>query len=268
MTDIPFDNTSVFFILGAGASVDSGLPTYRGKNGLYNDNSVNYEQILSIENFEEDPLSVWNFLDPFYEKIDRCSPGETYTQLHQFIEKYPRSFMMTQNVDGFATDLNIPVIEMHGNSKYMYCRKCDIATKVIENGEFTSKICKTCEASKMCKDNAVMRPNIVLFGESVCRKKYAEVGKLFKYRHPKYVIVIGTTTQFPYIKGFIDKCKSKGAKVIHINPDENYTVKHNEFLLRKTAAEGVRYLIENGFEFTNNTEECLVSKQLENTTFH
>ena len=69
----------MFIILGAGASVDSGLPTFRGNDGIYK-NEEEIERILNVRSLRNPRklLKVWKFLQPLYSDIKRCKPGETY----------------------------------------------------------------------------------------------------------------------------------------------------------------------------------------------
>lgn len=159
-----------FWILGAGASIDSGLPVYRGPNGIYK--NINDREALT------------ELLD----KIKVSKPGHTYT----LIKKYspPNSFILTQNIDGFAYTTDLEIVEIH-----------------------TSR-------TNSCEE--VTLDNIVLLGEQLPQTKVDRVYRLIKERKPTHVIVLGTSFQFPYLRIFVNKCKNKGAKVFHINPDNNY----------------------------------------------
>jgi NAD-dependent SIR2 family protein deacetylase len=63
---------SIFFILGAGASVDSNLPTYRGPNGMYTKSPVDPAVILTAETMHENPRAVWDFLKPYIRNYKLC----------------------------------------------------------------------------------------------------------------------------------------------------------------------------------------------------
>lgn len=75
----------IIFILGSGASVDSGLPTYRGIGGIYKDNS--YEHFLSYENFKKNPRDIWEFHKELYHQISSIEhPGKTYLKIKELSE--------------------------------------------------------------------------------------------------------------------------------------------------------------------------------------
>ena len=219
---------SIFFILGAGASADSGLPTYRGINGLYS-NVTTPENILNPQVLcsEDGPEKIWNFLRPIYEEIPHQTPGPTYQKLKELITKFPDSFLLTQNIDGYAKSLEIPVVEIHGNWSKMYCLKCrNLYSTNLENPK--------CECASWC------RPDVVLFGENLPVKELTLIFTLIK-TCPEYVIIVGTTLQFPYLRILINKAKNRGSKIIHINPDEKYSenVTRNEQWIKSSAVEGL-----------------------------
>lgn len=221
---------SIFFILGAGASSDSGLPTYRGEDGLYDDDSTP-EILLTPRNLYTHPESVWRFLNPLYSMIQQHTPGPTYQKIAEIIQEHPHSFLLTQNIDGYATNLNLPVIEMHGSHKTMTCVGCGSSIPT-DFDKFR------------CDCGGWYRPDVVLFEESLPKKSVQEVYYLLKKRRPKYVLVIGTSMQFPYLRVFIDKAKKRGAKVIHINPDPNYHGHDGkELFIQKNGVEGLEEFI-------------------------
>lgn len=253
------NKNSIFFILGAGASVDSGLPTYRGENGIYEKSVSKPEKILSPKTINDNPQIVWDFLENLYNKIKQCSPGPTYSKLSEISKKYPDSFILTQNIDGYAKTVNVPVVEMHGNYSTAYCMSCRKINDIIDlsqqrlkqsnsddllpdefisNNDISEKIIFPNQMK--CPCGGWYRPNVVLFEENLPKREVDFTYKLLRMR-PKYVVIIGTSMQFPYLRVFINKAKSKGSKVIHINPDTQYAseVKKNEIWIKKLASEGL-----------------------------
>lgn len=228
------------FILGAGASVDSGLKTYRGENGVYT-NSENPDSAslagFSYENPEntlcpevlygdpKGPEKIWSFLKPLYSQIRQNTPGPFYALLKHIFEKFPESFIITQNVDSYAKTVTKNLVEIHGSNEQMKCMKCGL----IQQTDLDKPKC-------MC--GFPCRPNIVLFGENLDRDKLEIIYRNIKH-NVKNVIVIGTSLQFPYLREIIKKCR--GAKVVHINPDTEYwkNVRKNEIWLKLSAYEGL-----------------------------
>lgn len=215
----------IFFILGAGASVDSGLPTYRGPNGLYQ-NKKPY-QILDFYN--SNLSEIWDFLKPLYLQIYESTPGPTYTLIKEIGQTHLQSFIFTQNIDMMVRSTGIPYVEMHGDAQFMKCNSCK--TKELVNLEDPK--CPQC--------GILCRPNVVLFNEDLPEEKVRHTFKTLK-RPFKYVCIVGTSMQFPYLTAFIHKAKHRGAKVVHINPDPSYrsNVQKNEIWIQKNAAEGLQ----------------------------
>ncbi len=111
---------SILFITGAGTSADSGLPTYRGVGGLYEDkdtqDGIPVEMAMAGEMLDSQPTVTWKYLS----QIESNCRGATFNQAHKVIAEMERCFervwVLTQNVDGFhraAGSKN--VIEIHGS---------------------------------------------------------------------------------------------------------------------------------------------------------
>ena len=230
------------FLLGAGASVDSGLMTYRGIGGLYNNSSQGQqepEDVLTTENFNANPAAVWSFLKPLYEGYGKASqgskfPGATYQEITKLVTVYPDSFVLTQNVDGFVRDLGCPYIELHGNMHTAQCPRCREIAHVTD-GLSLIPTCSQC--------HLIMKPNIVLFGDDLHHQDILMMNKLMKTR-PTHFIIIGTGLHFPYLRKLVDKAKQYGAQIIHINPDPKYKhhLKSREIWFHENSLDGLRRL--------------------------
>lgn len=233
----------MFFILGAGASVDSGLKTYRGDNGIYGENDEP-EEYLNERHARYYPKSVWNFLAPLYQEIQRNNPGPTYQKIMDLAKIYHNSFILTQNIDGYALSTGLPCVEMHGNFSTMRCSGCGQVAKTDVSGladyrpdpDYSRLICSCGE---------FYRPDIVLFGEELDKANVAQIYKRLNEK-TRYVVIVGSTLQFPYLRKFINKAKRRGAQVIHINPDADYSklVRDNELWLKTTAYQGLNTLMD------------------------
>lgn len=233
----------ILFILGSGASVDSGLPTYRGPTGIYKD-EFDPEKYFSNLNINNDIDKVWDYFRPLLKASINATPGPTYNIMKKIIDKFPKSAIITQNVDGLAYKMidNIPLVEIHGNNRRMKCmhKKCEKIHDININKPF-------CECGYWC------RPDITCYGEMLDIKKMTDCYKVSK-KFYKYVIVIGTTIQFSYLKEFLNNAKRRFAKVIHINPDDSYEyhIKKNERWIKETAFNGLTQFYD---EIINDTNQ-------------
>jgi NAD-dependent SIR2 family protein deacetylase len=193
---------SVLFILGSGASVDSGLSTYRGLNCR-----DNFEEVNTNSSIED----VWRNISYLREELKNKIFGETYLCVDKILSVYSNSVILTQNIDGLIHNLkeDAEIVELHGNVEHMKCINCKSISMIKED-----KLCPLCFS--FCK------PNVTLIGENLERNVEIKVNRLIKRKY-KYVLVIGTSLQFPYLRKIINSSKSRGAQIIHINPDPNYT---------------------------------------------
>lgn len=200
---------SIMFILGAGASVDSGMTTYRGKDGLYTD--TNLEELLHIRTLRKEPDVIWKFMEDFYHNTKKATFGETYQIIRKLIQLYPQSFIITQNVDSIIKEkeMDVPIVELHGSVHKMKCLECNLVQGIDFN-----RLCTRC--------NSLCRPNITLFGEHLDDRVVQSIWMLIKARKPKYIMIIGTTLQFPYLRTIISHTRTEKKHRIHVNPDINY----------------------------------------------
>jgi len=205
----------LLFITGAGISADSGLPTYRGIGGLYNDtltqDDIPIEVALSGDMLSQRPEVTWKYLI----EIERACRQATFNKAHEIIahieQEKPGTWVLTQNIDGFhraAGSRNL--IEIHGRFSELFCTQCEYS-KVVEDYH-DLEIPPTCP---QC--HSLVRPNIVLFGEmlpeSAVHQLYQELFQGFDM-----VFSIGTSSVFPYITQPILLAKQQGIPTVEINP--------------------------------------------------
>jgi NAD-dependent deacetylase len=224
---------SVLFITGAGISADSGLPTYRGIGGLYEDATTEdgfaIEDALSGDMLRERPEVCWKYIH----QIERACRGATWNRAHEVLAlmeaRYERTWVLTQNVDAFlhrAGSKN--VIEIHGDVHRLTCTRCPYRDRVEDYaGLSIPPRCPDC--------GAIVRPEVVLFGEMLPGAAVAalehELGRGFDL-----VVSIGTTSVFPYIAAPIVLARRAGRDTVEINPgttDVSHVVAHR---MRNRAA--------------------------------
>jgi NAD-dependent deacetylase len=201
---------------GAGVSADSGLPTYRGVGGLYNDMTVDeglpIEEVLSGAMFARSPEITWKYIA----EIERACRGATANDAHRAIlalEEYAEVWVITQNVDGFHVDAGSSnVIELHGNLSDLFCTQCGARFRVHDYAAIS--IPPRCE---QCR--GLMRPSVVLFGEMLPDAAIAQYDKIFESRFD-LIFAIGTTAGFPYIYEPVANASRQGVPTVEINPDQ------------------------------------------------
>lgn len=200
---------NVTALTGAGISADSGVPTFRGKDGLWNNHKV--EEIATIDALEKNAKIFWDFYRWRRDQLANIKPNLGHYALVD-IENYFEDFnLITQNIDNLHTIAgNKTTIELHGNITRNRCSGCDDIT-AIDPGVATEDI------PKCSKCGQLLRPDVVLFGEELNKKvllKAQEISAVCEV-----FISIGTSSlvepaaSLPYI------AKGNGAYLLEINTE-------------------------------------------------
>ena len=200
----------VLFITGAGVSAGSGLPTYRGVGGLYNDgltsDGLSIEEALSGECFAVRPDITWKYLAQIERNCHGVSPNAAHLAIAA-LEKRCEVVVLTQNIDGLhmrAGSSN--VIEIHGSLDQRFCPQC-----LAEADASDSAVPPRCNAC-----GGIVRPQVVLFGEmlpeTAINRLYEELDRGFDM-----VFIVGTTAVFPYIAEPVRQAARGGIPTAEIN---------------------------------------------------
>ncbi len=222
----------LLFITGAGISADSGLPTYRGIGGLYNDRAteenISIETALSGSMLEANPAITWKYLH----QIEKSCRGARFNDAHAIIAEWQEAFevcVLTQNIDGFHRDAGSRnLIEMHGDIHDLLCTRCDYTATVPDYSQLEMPpSCPRC--------HALVRPRVVLFGEvlpsGAIQHLYRELDQGFDL-----VFSIGTTSVFPYIAGPVAQASQMGVPTVEINPADTHVTRLVDYKLAAGAA--------------------------------
>ncbi|MBL7151879.1 MAG: NAD-dependent protein deacylase, partial [Candidatus Omnitrophica bacterium] len=211
------DCKSILFITGAGISADSGLPTYRGIGGLYNDklteDGIPVETALAGETLKTQPAVTWKYLS----QIEKNCRSARFNRGHEVIAEiekhFERVWVLTQNIDGFhhaAGSRN--VIDIHGDMHKLACMRCGWRGRV----EDYSRI----KIPPACPDCAgIARPEVVFFGEMLPQDKLAVLRRELMRGFDVY-FSIGTSSVFPYIQQPIVVANHLGRPTVEINPED------------------------------------------------
>lgn len=201
----------ILFITGAGISADSGLPTYRGVGGLYNDEAtedgLSIEDALSGECMSIRPEITWKYLAQVERNCHGVQPNAAHLAIAG-LERRCDVVVLTQNIDGLHIKAGSSnVIEIHGTLEARYCAHC--GTPADARDDRVPPRCKQC--------GEIVRPRVVLFGEmlpeTALNRLYDELARGFDM-----VFVIGTTAVFPYIAEPVLRAVRAGVPTVEINP--------------------------------------------------
>jgi NAD-dependent deacetylase len=206
---------SLLFITGAGMSADSGLPTYRGVGGLYNSGETEegfaIEELLSGEMLCEHPEWTWKYLRQIEAACRGAAHNRGHTVIAEMEQHFPRVWTLTQNVDGFhraAGSRN--VIAIHGDLHAIRCTNCMHQFTVADYAGLPElPRCEICAA--------VLRPEVVLFGERLPESGFGELKRQLREGFD-IVFSIGTTSVFPYIALPVELALQREKPSVEINP--------------------------------------------------
>ncbi len=197
---------AVAVLTGAGISAESGLPTFRDKDGLWEGSRV--EDVASPEGFRRDPELVQRFYNLRRAALRTVEPNAAHLALARLQREFAGSVtLITQNVDDLHERAGSPdVIHMHGELRKVRCEHCWRGLQWDGDLE-TTTVCPHCHRA------GGMRPDIVWFGE--IPKHMERIGKVLETAD--LFVAIGTSGLVYPAAGFADLARSAGAKTLEIN---------------------------------------------------
>jgi NAD-dependent deacetylase len=197
---------SLAVLTGAGISADSGVPTFRGTDGLWR--NFRAEDLATPEAFGRDPRLVWEWYDWRRQLIAGKTPNPAHAAIVELERRYQEFWLITQNVDGLHRRAGSQKLsEIHGNIWKVRCTGCGT---VEENYEVPIPMLPTC---RQC--DGLLRPHIVWFGESLLRSDLIRCEEVL--RSCDVLLVIGTSGVVYPAAGFASMAKVGGAFVAEIN---------------------------------------------------
>lgn len=212
---------------GAGISYESGIPTFRGENGLWEKYDMKY---LTLSYFREHSLGSWVFIKKvIFDIMEDKDPNQGHHILSQLEKDGFIEGLITQNIDNLHQEAGSKnTYELHGNTRKLQCLVCD-TNKAIESGVLKTlpPLCPSC--------GSIMKPDFTFFEEALDEQVLQESEELAK--NSDLMIVIGTTgvvqpaALLPWI------VKDYGGKIIEINPKESaYTNKITDLFIKDSAS--------------------------------
>ena len=224
----------ILVITGAGISADSGLPIYRGTEGLYSDifpdYGINIEEALSGAMMRNSPQITWKYLL----QIEKACRNARFNRAHQVIAEMEGEFrkvwVLTQNIDGFHRDAGTKnIIDIHGDIHTVYCLRCDYREEVIDYSSIEqSQLCPRC--------GLFIRPDVVLFGERVPYAKYHHFQQELQ-RGFDIIFSIGTSSVLYYIAQPVIWAANRGIPTVEINPGQSEISHVFDYKISAGAAE-------------------------------
>jgi NAD-dependent deacetylase len=220
---------------GAGISVESGIPPFRGENGLWN----KYDPIfLDIRYFQAKPLESWRLIkEIFYDFFGEAHPNAAHYALAELEKRGKLHAIITQNIDNLHQEAGSrEVYEFHGTSRELICPNCGRKTPAAQlDLSLLPPLCPFC--------SEILKPDFVFFGEGIPEPAFSK--SLHEAETADLFLLIGTTgeimpaSQIPFL------AKRNGANIIEINiAPSNYTEAISDVFIREKATAAMSALLE------------------------
>ncbi|TPE59431.1 NAD-dependent deacylase [Sandaracinobacter neustonicus] len=204
--------SNIVILTGAGVSAESGVPTFRGPDGLWEGHRV--EDVATPQAFRRDPVLVQRFYDARRAALSSVQPNAAHKALARLDAEWPGELLLvTQNVDDLHDRAGSKrLLHMHGELNSAWCTACDRRTPctgpLLEN-----------PACPACTLSGHLRPDIVWFGEMPYHMEAIEDALL----GCDLFISIGTSGNVYPAAGFIDLARHAGARCLELNLDPSMT---------------------------------------------
>ncbi len=197
---------SIAALTGAGVSAESGVPTFRGADGLWR--QYRAEDLATPDAFHRDPKLVWEWYDWRRQLIAKCQPNPAHRAIALLERKAPEFLLITQNVDGLHRLAgSVRMVELHGNLWRVRC---------LQDERITEKLDVPLQTiPPRCECGGLLRPDVVWFGEAlpseVLRQAFeaAESCEVF--------LVVGTSAVVQPAASLPMAARNKGAYVVEVN---------------------------------------------------
>jgi len=218
---------------GAGISVESGIPPFRGPTGLW---SKYDPKILDIDFFMSNPEISWKYIkEIFYDYMQNVKPNKAHYFLAELEKKELLKGIITQNIDNLHQKAGSEnVVEFHGTASRLECTNC--------KNKYPSNFVSLESLPPLCpKCGGILKPDFVFFGEAIPSDAFEK--SIYLMQNADTVLIIGTTgeimpaSELPYI------AKKNKAKIIEINIEpSNYTNKITDIFLKAKATKAADIL--------------------------
>ena len=222
----PDEYQYIVLFTGAGMSAESGVPTYRGRGGVWSE--YRWEECACQEAFDRDPQKVLEFHELRRQAVLECQPHDGHFAIGQLEKRHPKVVVVTQNIDGMHQRAGSEnVVELHGSLWRLRCPMHGITEDIGE--KYKSYKCEHC--------GNWLRPDIVWFRDML--DEYNMSQAILALRKCDLFISIGTSGVVYPAAGFPKIAKEFGAKCIEINPEQTEMSFMYDISIQSTAGKAL-----------------------------
>jgi NAD-dependent deacetylase len=208
LIDTLSESESIVFFTGAGISSESGIPTFRGKDGIWN--KLRPEELANFDAFIRNPEMVWEWYNHRKKIIHESQPNPAHLTIAEMQNHFNDVTVVTQNIDNLHRRAGSNTIfELHGNIERNYCINC----KKFYNEEldFSKGVPK-------CECGGLIRPDVVWFGEYLPEDQF--LGGEKAAINSDIFFVVGTSAIVYPAAGLVYTARQSGSTIVEINIEE------------------------------------------------
>jgi len=217
------DIKKIVFVTGAGISQESGIPTFRGKDGLWRNHDA--MKLATIDAFYDNPELVWQWYNERMLNIFNSKPNQGHKAIAE-LEKYAEVVVLTQNIDGLHQKAgSTKVLELHGSIVKIKCSVCSFKDEVTE--EFS-------EIPPLCKCGNLLRPDVVWFGESLPQDVWQNA--MVFASQCDLMVIVGTSLVVSPANTLPIYAKQNNSILIEINPENTEISSQMDLVVRNSSA--------------------------------
>jgi len=220
----------IVFVTGAGISQESGIPTFRGKDGLWRNHDA--MKLATIDAFYENPKLVWEWYNERRMNIFQAQPNLGHRAIAE-LEKYADVVVLTQNIDGLHQKSgSSKVLELHGSIVKVKCSVCDYKEEILT---------EISNLPPLCKCSNILRPDVVWFGELLPQDVWQNAMNFAS--KCDLMIIVGTSLVVSPANTLPIYAKQNNATLIEINPENTPMSREMNLVIRNTSAESLPELV-------------------------
>ena len=224
------DIKKIVFVTGAGISQESGIPTFRGKDGLWR--KYDAMKLATIDAFYEDPGLVWEWYNERRNNIFAAQPNQGHKAVAE-LEKYAEVIVLTQNIDGLHQKAgSTRVLELHGSIVKIKCTVCDFQEETMT--EFT-------KVPPLCKCGNILRPDVVWFGEPLPQDVWKQA--MIYSNQCDLMVIAGTSLVVSPANTLPLYAKQNNAILMEVNPQQTEMSSEMDVIVRNTSANALPELV-------------------------
>ncbi|MGD9124206.1 MAG: NAD-dependent deacylase [Desulfarculaceae bacterium] len=206
VADLLVRSSEIMALTGAGISVESGIPAFRGAQGLWE--RYDPMEYASIQAFRANPAKVWKMLVEMGDLVQNARPNPAHQALARLEELARLRMVVTQNIDGLHQAAGSKsVVEFHGSGRRLRCLDC--------SRTFSQEEVELEPLPPRCPCGGLIKPDVIFFGESI--PDQAARAALSAASICQVMIVAGTSASVAPATHLPILAKQAGGKVVEIN---------------------------------------------------